>query len=116
MSLLLINNVVDFAEAVLYAASLPRPDNEFKLILGMFDVNISKGQLHIPEPFSPKIQKWFGKIDDSSEEDAVLRVENQTVGKSRCTYTVYPLIIFLGFKGGRLLEGALKRGGAYSID
>ena len=75
-------NVLEFAENFLKIQKLGSLDKDWLLINQMFDVNISQGEMHIPETFYSKIQKWFGKIDDKNAEDAVLRVEKQTIGKN----------------------------------
>lgn len=82
MSRLATKNIIEFAEAFLEAKSSQDVDKNWKIIIGLYDVSISKGQMYVPETFYSKIQKWFGKIDDVSAEDAVLRVEEQTVGRS----------------------------------
>lgn len=86
MSRQTIKSVLEFAEAVAQAKSMPSQDEEWEMVLGIFDAHISIGQCYVPETFNSKVQKWFGKIDDNSSEEAVLRVEKQTVGKS-CSFT-----------------------------
>ena len=84
-SKLATKNIVEFAEAFLQAKNCGElADKNWKLILGLYDVSVSKGEMFVPETFYPKIQKWFGKIDDESAEDAVLRVEEQTIGTTLC--------------------------------
>jgi len=82
------NDILEFAEAFFQAKSSDEDNENWKLILGIFDVSVSRGKMFIPETFYPKVQKWFGKIDDDGAEDSVVRVENQVVGKiiSLCKY------------------------------
>ena len=75
-------NILEFAEAFFLAKASDEVNHDWKLILGLYDVSVSKGKMFVPETFYPKIQKWFGTIDDHSAEDAVIRVENQVVGRS----------------------------------
>ncbi|XP_065670254.1 uncharacterized protein LOC100211359 [Hydra vulgaris] len=72
-------SIFDFAETFLNVQKSGSLDKDWLLINQMFDVNISYGEMHIPKPFYSKIQKWFGKIDDKNAEEAVLRVEKQTI-------------------------------------
>ena len=74
-------NLIEFTEAFYEARINTEKRKEWALILQMFNVHVSKGQMYVPETFYPKIQKWFGKIDDTSADDAVLRVENQVISK-----------------------------------
>ena len=75
------SNILEFAEAFFQAKASEEDNETWKLILGIFDISVSRGKMFVPETFYPKIQKWFGKIDDQSAEEAVIRVENQVVGK-----------------------------------
>ena len=74
------DNLVEFAEAFFQAKSSEQLSEAWQLITAIYDVSVSRGKMFVPETFYPKIQKWFGHIDDKSAEDAVLRAENQLVG------------------------------------
>lgn len=73
------SNILEFAEAFFEAEASDNINENWKLILGIYSISVSKGKMFVPETFYPKIQKWFGTIDDHSVEDAVIRVENQIV-------------------------------------
>lgn len=73
------DNIVDFAEAFLQAKASDELSDTWKKIVGLYDVSASRGKMFIPETFYPKVQKWFGHIDDKSPEDAVVRAENQLI-------------------------------------
>lgn len=75
------DNLIEFAESFFKAKSSEELSEAWKLILGIYDVSVSRGKMFVPETFYPKIQKWFGHIDDESAEDAVVRAENQLVGR-----------------------------------
>lgn len=79
-SRLAIKNVVEFADMYHKVKDNATPNRDWKIILGLFDVVLSKGEMYVPETFYPKIHKWFGKLDDPSMEEAVLRVEEQDIG------------------------------------
>jgi len=79
MSRVGIKNLVEFVEDFASVKSGNLLEKNWKHVVNIFDVNVSKGEMYIPETFYPKIQKWFGKLDDKHSEDAVLRVESQTI-------------------------------------
>lgn len=81
------DNLVEFAEAFFEAKTSEDLDETWKLIIDIYDVSISRGKMFVPETFYPKIQKWFGHIDDASVEDAVVRAENQLVGMKMLNYS-----------------------------
>ena len=95
------DNLVDFAESFFKAKSSDELSEAWKLILGIYDVSVSRGKMFVPETFYPKIQKWFGHIDDRSVEDAVIRAENQLVGMFCCKFCFFHffprIIVFLTF-------------------
>ena len=77
-----IKNVVEFAEMYQKVKDGATPSRDWKLIFGLFDVVLCKGEMYVPETFYAKIHKWFGKLDDPSMEESVLRAEDQDIGNS----------------------------------
>ena len=84
-----IKNVTEFAEMYHKVKESATPNRDWKLILGLFDVAAAKGEMYVPETFYCKINKWFGKLDDQSVDDAVLRVEEQQIGIFLILYFYY---------------------------
>lgn len=107
MSRQTIKSVLEFAEAVAQAKSMPSQDEEWEMVLGIFDAHISIGQCYVPETFNSKVQKWFGKIDDNSSEEAVLRVEKQTVVRIVNKWT-YEQTLFNPLRASRPMNNQLE--------
>jgi len=60
MSRVGIKNLVEFVEDFASVKSGNLLEKNWKHVVNIFDVNVSKGEMYIPETFYPKIQKWFG--------------------------------------------------------
>ncbi|XP_066931524.1 uncharacterized protein [Clytia hemisphaerica] len=72
-------NIFEFAEAYTIAKSSSECSKTWEGIIRMFDVNISRGKMIVPETFQPKVQRWFSHSDDDSPKDAITRAENQVI-------------------------------------
>jgi len=79
MSRNVVRNVCDFGEVYETLKQSTTPSREWKLIFNLFDVTTTKGEMYVPDTFYNKVHKWFGKLDDPSMEEAVLRVEEQQI-------------------------------------
>ena len=73
-------NIVEFAEAYSKAKMSGECNKVWEGILRLFDVNISRAKMVVPETFQPKVQRWFAHSDDQSPKDAIARAENQAIG------------------------------------
>lgn len=74
-----VKNVFEFAEMYQKIRDGATPSRDWKLIFRIFNVVLSKGEMYVPETFYLKVNKWFGKLDDPSMEEAVVRVEEQDI-------------------------------------
>ena len=76
-----VRNIIEFGEVYDKLKESSTPSKEWKLIFNLFEVVTTKGEMYVPDTFYNKVHKWFGKLDDPSMEEAVLRVEEQTIGE-----------------------------------